>query len=352
MKTDLRIKKIFRSVEELRGAASDGPRARGLLDALFRLVHNLKAQASANGLNDLATAAHEFENVLHSLRTGNADSSAESTIPANIWNELKADQKHTLQQAITEGASILVLQPSFDVADFDRRFQSLKETLTKTGEVISASPRADNANPGKVIFNILYAERTDTTSRQNKSDFQTLAFEEAFAKLSAELSKLPIVEFDDVFQQAVTAGRFAAVATLKEVDFEVRADELEPELCEIIAAPLIHLVRNAVDHGIETSDERVKLGKSPRGRVVVEAATLHGQTRITVIDDGRGIDPDLIQKIFRPGFSTANGVSEMSGRGVGLDAVKTEIEQAGGTVTVSSQLGHGSTFEITIPDRR
>src|SRR5688500_3153931 len=213
MNTDLKIEEIVKTVEELREADGDGPRRRKLLDALFRLVHNLKAQASANGLNDLVAAAHEFENVLHSLRTGNADSPADKTIPADIWNELKADQKHTLQQAIAEGASILVLQPSFDVADFDQRFQSLKETLTKTGEVISASPRADNANPGKVIFKILYAEKAETTSRQNKTDLQTHAFEQSFAKFSAELSKLPSIEFDDVFQQAVRAGRLAAAAT-------------------------------------------------------------------------------------------------------------------------------------------
>lgn len=352
MNTDLKIEEIVKTVEELREAAGDGPRTRKLLDALFRLVHNLKAQASANGLNDLATAAHEFESVLHSLRTRNADALANNTIPADIWNELKADQKHTLQQAIAEGASILVLQPSFDVADFDRRFQSLKETLTKTGEVISASPRADNENPGKVIFRILYAEKAQTTPRQNTPDFLTHAFEQSFAKLSAEISKLPSIEFDDVFQQALRAGRSAAVATGKEVDLEVRAGELKQGLCEIVAAPLIHLVRNAVDHGIEASDERVKLGKSARGKIVIEAVSLEGQTRITVTDDGRGIDPESIQKIFQPGFSTANDLSEISGRGVGLDAVKTEIEQAGGTVTVSSQLGRGSTFEITIPDRR
>ena len=350
MKTDLKIKEILKTVEELREAAGDGTRTRKLLDALFRLVHNLKAQASANALNDLAAAAHEFENVLHSLRTGN--SQANDTIPADIWNDLKADQKHTLQQAIAEGSSILVLQPRFDVADFDQRFQSLKETLTKTGEVISASPRADNENPGKVIFNILYAEKAETTSRQNKPGVLTPAFEQSFAELSTELSKLPTTELDDVFQQAVRAGRSAAVATGKEVDFEVRADELTPALCQIVAAPLIHLVRNAVDHGIETSDERIKLGKSFRGKIIIEALRLDGQTRITVTDDGRGIDPESIEKIFHPGFSTANDVSEISGRGVGLDAVKTEIEQAGGTITVSSQVAHGSAFEITIPSRQ
>src|SRR5829696_85873 len=159
MKTDL--EELLTIVEELREAAGDGARTRKLLDALFRDVHNLKARASANGFNDLAGAAHEFENVLHSLRNGDQTGAAPANaVPADVWNSLKAEQKHALQQAIAEGAKIELLQLSFDVADFDREFQSLKEVLSKTGEVISASPRADNENPGKVIFKILYAGKT------------------------------------------------------------------------------------------------------------------------------------------------------------------------------------------------
>jgi two-component system chemotaxis sensor kinase CheA len=96
-------------------------------------------------------------------------------------------------------------------------------------------------------------------------------------------------------------------------------------------------VRNAVDHGIESS-----------GKIVIEAATREGETRITVTDDGRGIDSALIDQIFQPGFSTATEISEISGRGVGLDAVKTAIEEAGGSINVRSEVGRGSTFEIKI----
>ena len=124
---------IFTAVEQLREVAGDGPATRRVLDALFRHVHNLKANATANGLNDLATAAHEFENVLHSMRSG----------------------------AIAEGARVFLVQANFDVADFDQKFQSLKETLSSTGEVISTSPSVDNERPGKLKFKILYAERND-----------------------------------------------------------------------------------------------------------------------------------------------------------------------------------------------
>ena len=325
------IEQICCVIEELRAAGDDGPRKRKLLDTLFRHVHNLKAKASANGLNSLAGAAHEFENVLHSLR------------------------KNTLQQSLTEGAKLFLIHTSFDIAAFDREFQSLKERLCRTGEVISTSPRIDKERPGKVNFRILYARKAeDGEAIPELTNASVIAVEEisqppvhatnedlasmlepSFAKFSAELVNLSAVPFGGVFQQALQAGRAAALATGKEVDFEVRGSdqELDPALCE----PLIHLVRNAVDHGIET-----------RGKVLIEIARRDDQLTITVTDNGRGIDPSLLEQIFQPGFSTAAQVSTISGRGVGLDAVKTTVEDLGGSITVTSELGKGSCFTIQI----
>jgi two-component system, chemotaxis family, sensor kinase CheA len=351
---------IFTAVEQLHETAGDGPATRKLIDALFRHVHNLKANASANGLHNLAAAAHEFENVLHSIRTGAADTFLSNAIPADVWNSLRQDQKSALTQSLAEGARLFLVEASFDVAHFDRAFQRLEQTLGKTGEVISRLP---NATAGKVNFRILYAHRAEadlpnisdarieeiavvgTTPAKTTTDLA--AVERAFEKLSAELINLPAASDEGVLQQALRAGRAAAVVTGKQVDFELRGEDLL--LDEIYVNPLVHLVRNAVDHGIERSEERVKLGKPERGKIVIEAAIVEEKIRITVTDDGRGIDAALMAHIFNPGFSTAAQISEISGRGVGLDAVKTSIEEAGGTITVSSEVGRGSTFAITIP---
>lgn len=328
------IEQIQRLIEELRATGDNGPRKRKLIDTLFRHVHNLKARASANGLNDLAAAAHEFENVLHSLR------------------------KDSLQQSLIEGARLFMVQTSFDVADFDLQFPTLKDTLSRTGEVISTSPRVDKEQPGKVNFDILYARKAEdgqaipelsnvyvvaveeisaqhTAVSRHTNEVDASALEHAFAKFSAELLNLPSIPFDGVFQQAVRAGQAAALATGKEVNFEIRGSdhELDAALCD----PLVHLVRNAVDHGIET-----------RGTVIVEVAKRDDWITITVTDDGRGIEPSLIEQIFQPGFSTATEVSNISGRGVGLDAVKTTIEELGGSITVTSEPGQGSSFTILI----
>jgi chemotaxis protein histidine kinase CheA len=301
-------------MEQLRQAAGNGPQARKLLDTLFRQVHTFKASASANGLTTLAAAAHEFENVLHALR----------------------------KQPLAEGAKLFLVQTDLDVSDFDRQFQSLKDTLSKTGEVISTEPGVNKDRPAKVNFRILYASNQmpdipavtveEISAEAPTKSFEISVLERAFQKFAAELKPIP---FDDVLAQALRAGEAAAKATGKDIDFEVRGDE--SLLNQQIADPLLHLVRNAVDHGIET-----------RGKVIIEIAQRDDQISITVTDDGRGIDPSLMGKIFEPGFSTAREVSELSGRGVGLDVVKTTVEELGGTVNVHSETGKGSRFEILI----
>lgn len=323
MSIDPQIEQILIAIEELRASGDDGPRKRKLIDTLFRHVHNLKAKASANGLNNLARAAHELESVLHSIRA----------------------------QSLTEGARLFIVQTSFDVADFDREFQNLKEVLSRTGEVISTSPRVDKERPAKVNFRILYARKAPEGEAipelshpaviaieeipSEHAAISASALEQAVAKFSAEIVNLPQVPFGGVLQQALQAGRAAALATGKDVDFETRGSDhdLDPALCE----PLIHLVRNAVDHGIET-----------RGKVLIEIARHDDQLTITVTDDGRGIDPSLLEQVFQPGFSTATKVSTISGRGVGLDAVKTTVEDLGGSITVTSAPGKGASFTIQI----
>ena len=347
------LQHIRAEVEELREVAGDGPATRKLLDSIFRDVHSLKATASANGLNDLAAIAHELENALHSLRTG-ASTFDEDLIPAEL--SLTQTEKHALQQSLAEGASLFLVQTSFDVADFDQQFQSLKEKLNQGGEVISTAPTAQS---DKINFRILYTragglppEVTEipnvtiesvvtnalkSTANQDELKAKVAELEQSVKNLSAIT---PIASVEDLLDHVVRAGQAAAATTGKEVNFVLRCENvtLDKSLCEALSDPLIHLVRNAVDHGIEESD----------GTVIIEIMKVNGETRIIVTDNGRGIASEHIESIFQPGFSTASSVSEISGRGVGLDVVETRVKELGGSVRVESQPGKGSTFEIIL----
>ena len=157
------------------------------------------------------------------------------------------------------------------------------------------------------------------------------------------------------------------------LDMEGKDTELDKTLIEAIKDPLTHIVRNSVDHGIETPEERAANGKNPEGRIFLRAYHEGGQVNIEVIDDGGGIDPEKIKRkainknlispqdaarmsdreitnlIFTPGFSTAEKVSNLSGRGVGMDVVKTNIEKIGGSVDIQSRVGEGTTLKVKIP---
>jgi two-component system, chemotaxis family, sensor kinase CheA len=158
-----------------------------------------------------------------------------------------------------------------------------------------------------------------------------------------------------------------------QIHLEGKETELDRTIIEAIKDPLTHLVRNAVDHGIESPELRKKNGKPAPGRLSLRAFHEGGQVNIEISDDGAGLnlerivqkaidnglvspdqaarlnDREIAQLVFAPGFSTAAEVSNVSGRGVGMDVVKTNIEKVGGTVDIQSQLGQGTTIKIKIP---
>jgi two-component system, chemotaxis family, sensor kinase CheA len=178
-----------------------------------------------------------------------------------------------------------------------------------------------------------------------------------------------------VFSRFPRVVRDLSVSCGKEVRLEIDGaeTELDRTLIESIRDPLTHLVRNAVDHGIEPPAERLKVGKPQAGVLSLRAFHESGQVTVEVRDDGRGIpvdairrkavsrglidaaaveklsDEEILQYIFEPGFSTAAAVTDVSGRGVGMDVVKTNIEAIGGTVDVRSTRGEGTTIRVRIP---
>jgi two-component system chemotaxis sensor kinase CheA len=156
-----------------------------------------------------------------------------------------------------------------------------------------------------------------------------------------------------------------------ELDLVGKETELDRTVVDALGDPIVHLVRNALDHGLEPADERVAAGKPAAGRLEISARHAGGSVVITVRDDGRGIDPDrvaakaaerglvaagepvdmarAVELLFTPGFSTAEATSDISGRGVGMDAVRAAIRELGGEVVMESVLGQGTTAHIRLP---
>jgi len=194
-------------------------------------------------------------------------------------------------------------------------------------------------------------------------------------QLQEEVMHIRMLPVANVFNKFPRLVRDLAQKTEKELDLVIRGQdtELDRSVIEEINDPLIHLLRNSVDHGIETPAERIAAGKNPRGTVILSARHEQGRIVLTVEDDGKGLnteklkasavtkglitqteadtmpDDKAIDLIFMSGLSTSAKVSDISGRGVGMDIVRTNIERLNGTIVVETHPGKGSVFSISLP---
>ncbi len=194
-------------------------------------------------------------------------------------------------------------------------------------------------------------------------------------ELQEEIMKARMLPIDNVFNRFPRMIRDLAQKLGKEINFVVegRETELDRSVIEVIGDPLIHMLRNSVDHGVEMPDERIAAGKSAIGTVLLRASHEENHIVIEIVDDGKGIDPEkmranavkkgsmtleaanrltdneAIHLIFASGFSTATEVTDVSGRGVGMDIVKSNLQKLGAHIEISSKVGHGTTFTVKLP---
>ncbi len=193
--------------------------------------------------------------------------------------------------------------------------------------------------------------------------------------LQMGVMKTRMVQVGKVFNKFPRVVRDISKELNKNVELIIEGaeTELDKSVVEEINDPLVHIIRNAIDHGIEPSEERIKAGKPEKGKIVLSAYHEGNYIIIETTDDGKGMDPEFLKKkalekglitetearqmskeeafglIFKPGFSTAQKVSNISGRGVGMDVVKTNIEKLNGIIEIKSELGKGSKFILKIP---
>jgi len=252
--------------------------------------------------------------------------------------------------------------------------ESVRVPVTRLDQLIDAIGEAVIAQSMIVADSVISDIETPTTIEARDALRRKVARAELIMRQIQELSmSLRMVSVKGVFQKMARLARDLSKKMDKRVDFIMEGEntELDKTVVENIGDPLVHMVRNAIDHGLETADERLASGKSAVAKVVMRAFHKAGSVYIEIEDDGRGLsrprilakaieqklispneeltDAEVWNLIFRPGFSTAAKVTDVSGRGVGMDVVRRNIEALRGSVEISSVTGKGSLFTIRLP---
>ncbi|UGB46373.1 chemotaxis protein CheA [Frateuria edaphi] len=316
----------------------------------------------------------EFEALLDNLHgtaaPGASAVPASSTTIADDEFEALLDNLHG--KGAAPGAQPITAAPAPAPAPAPARAAAPAETSVRvdTGRLDALVNRAGELVLVRNRLQSLAQKSGDDMLAQAAAELDRVADEMQGAVLSMRMQPV-----GRLFQRFPRIVRDLARQLGKEVDLvtEGEGTDLDRSLVEALADPLIHLLRNALDHGLEMPEERVKVGKSRRGTVRLSASQRGERIVIAVSDDGHGMNPEVLKRkavekgvidaaqaarlsenecyelIFRPGFSTAAQISDISGRGVGMDVVKTRVAELGGTLQVRSKLGQGSELQLTVP---
>lgn len=367
------LTRVERMVQTLL-ALEAGTASEDAVDSLFRDAHSVKGSAGMMGLNTVGEIAHSIEEVLAEARR-RGDLSRELTNPLlGAADELRAAIEATSEAA--DGVTTGGLNPGpaaiGDTVTDSRQFNGITGIATPADmhprrEIRTSAEKVDRLIDA-VGETVLHSRRLDhlmnATERLDHDD----RVDEELGRRDSLLEELQdaVIQLRTLPLESVTTGFIRAVRDLAtsrglDVEFSIRgADtQLDRVILDGIVETITHLLRNAVGHGIEPPDERIRHGKNARARIELSAEQRGDQIAIVVSDDGRGVshellgavgtDRSLVDVLATSGFSTATEVTEVSGRGVGLDAVKSHIESLGGELQIESEPGHGTTVSMLIP---
>jgi len=358
-------------------------------------MENLRAFTVSNTLED-----HCIK-MMHIPADIEDSSSSEDIIAHGFIIFLQTNETQESIQKIVEGimyvdsATITALAPDSEELPEPMRVipvvdevvdtsKPVDEKPVSTGEAVKQNFISVNVNKLDKLMNLM-GEIVTTESMVTKNPEVANLHIDSFERSSQELRKL-INELQDIvmsirmlpvsnsFQKMHRIVRDVSKKVGKEVELVLIGEETEVDknIIDTLSDPLMHLIRNAVDHGIEKPDTRIKNGKPSMGRLTLEARSAGGDVVILISDDGGGLDRNAILRkanekgitskpdheytdkevyhmIFAPGFSTNEEVTEFSGRGVGMDVVRRNIDKVGGTISLESTVGEGMTVQIRIP---
>lgn len=363
-----------------------------LLDLLFRNAHTLKSSSAMLEFGEISQLAHATEDLLARLRTR-----AQVVTPAVI--AILFDAFDSLKLMVRERAG----SKGRSGTDWGQKIAALRERLSEEtdgteapvsaeakGETESqAVPKIEKIETVRVstrlldsLFNLIgelliTKRQIDTLLPEAGKALRTAlgAMDRLIGELQEDVSEARLVKADEILRRFPRMMRDLAKEQGKDVELVMQGQEidLDKTVLDAIGEPLMHLLRNAVDHGVERAEVRQQQNKPPAGTVRLTVRRTESHIEFAVEDDGAGIviervkeafvkkgliEPGVAQAlsreevlamIFRPGFTSAERVTGVSGRGVGLDIVKTAVERLGGTVAVETKEGRGSRFGIRLP---
>lgn len=386
------------------------PSNASLLNSIFRSIHTIKGTCGFLGLARLETVSHTAESVLDRLRTGAltaepdviSDILRAVDVIKTILTELAANHVEPtgddsllialLEQWLGPDAPrhAIAIGPAA-IAKATLEFAASPDAFSGTGSsAFSATQAAAAPSSIRVSIKLLDAlmnlagelvlsrnQLLEMSSREEDSPFAPPI--QQLSRITAELQgavmKTRMQAVGSAWSKLPRVVRDIARETGKKIELDMKgaATELDRQLVQALQDPLTHMVRNSADHGIELPEVRRAAGKSPVGRIVLNAYHEAGHVIVEVTDDGKGIDAAEVRRtaierglitkdaaklmsdcqvlrfIFEPGFSTATSVTHISGRGVGMDVVRSNIEHVGGAVDLQSVGGQGCTMRIRLP---
>jgi two-component system, chemotaxis family, sensor kinase CheA len=374
------------------------PRDPELLAQIYRSVHSIKGTCGFLGYHGLEALTHRGEDLLDALRAGRL-----AFAPEIATSLLRlSDAIRTLLSAIeTTGAEGADADPAI-LAELAAHLEALPTSAVVAERLapVTAQPAEDSAAPdlrsglhetsirvdvdlldrlmdlvGELV---LIRGKVGELATQD-DDGELVACYRQLRRVSGGLlesvMRARLQPVGTVTRKFPRIARDLAASMEKLVSVELHGEDVgvDRAVNEALGDALVHLVRNVVDHGIESPADRIAIGKNPEGRLRIAATHEGGRVHVEVADDGRGIDPERLvaravgagllsqedadgldgerglELIFLPGLSTKASVTSVSGRGVGMDAVRAYLERVGGAITVASEVGRGTVFRIDVP---
>lgn len=394
---------------------SDGEYTKDNIDTIFRGVHSLKGGSAYFTLQETTQTSHLLENLLSETRDGKrvfdeplknlclAYIDLQKTLLAKARKAASGDckiAKIPQSQAFLDELDAYVKgTPGKSAPKPTAKAQAAAAPTTVQKSAGTAEPTTTGGKEGEqlavknfikidtsrldhlidsigemVIYSSMLVRQCREQLSNNEDIMNTTHRVEKFARDLQDIGmSMRLMPIRGLFQKMSRLVWDTAKKIGKEVNFVMHGEEteLDRNLIDKLADPLMHMVRNAIDHGLESPDERIAAGKPRAGRVTLSAVHSGGSIHIKIEDDGRGLNPEKLTKkaiekgiikegdvltrdevyklIFAPGFSTAAAVTDLSGRGVGMDVVRKNVDSLRGQIDIKSEVNQGSTFTIEIP---